>query len=72
MTEIRIGEEVDEFVADNNNHISFTRADGSTCGASLNLRNLELSVRGTVHLFTLDGLGAFWSCGKARAVEAER
>ena len=71
LTEIRIGEEVDEFVTDNYNYISFTWADGSTSGVSLNLRNLELSVRGTPHLYTLDGLSAFWSYGEARAVDRE-
>lgn len=72
LTQIRIGEETNEFVTDNYNYISLLWADGSKAGISLNLYTFELNVRGTVHGYKLDGLGAFWDYGEERAVEAER
>ena len=58
---IKITDEVDEWVTDNYNWISFTWEDGSHTSISLNLCNLEYTIHSTPHTYELENLDAFWT-----------
>ena len=58
---IRIGEESGEWVTDNYNWISIRWEDGSYSGVSLNMHNLEYTIHSSIHTYTLENLGPFWS-----------
>lgn len=58
---IRIGKETDEWVTDNYNWIRLTWEDGTETYISLNLYNLEYSAHSSLHMYTLEDLGAFWA-----------
>ena len=58
---IRIGEQVDEWVTDNDNWIRLVWEDGSETFISLNMRHLEYSVHSSPHTFSLEDLDGFWS-----------
>lgn len=61
LCDIRIAGEVKELVSDNYNSIALTWEDGSVTIIPLNLRNLEFSSHSTSHVYTLQGLDAFWN-----------
>ena len=61
LCDIRVAGEVKELVSDNYNSIALTWEDGSVTIIPLNLRNLEFSSHSTSHVYTLQGLDAFWN-----------
>ncbi len=58
---IRIGAETDEWVTDNYNWIRLRWEDESETYISLNLRNLELNIHSSPHVFALEHLNEFWA-----------
>ena len=58
---IKIGEETDSWVTDNYNWIRLTWEDGTETYISLNLYSLEYFAHSSPHMYTLEGLDAFWS-----------
>ena len=66
---IKIGDEVDEWVTDNYNSIRLMWADGSETYISLNLRNLEYPVRSSYRMYKLENLDAFWNYAAEHLVD---
>ena len=61
LCNILIAAETEEWVTDNYNWISLTWEDGSSSYISINLRNLELNIHSTPHMYKLENLGEFWN-----------
>jgi len=60
FVKIKVLEETQEFVTDNYNGVGFTFSDGKEVYLSLNLKNLEVSIKNTTHMYVLENLGEFW------------
>ena len=70
FSQIKVGDEVDEFVTDNYNYIEL-EFGGTFYHVNLNLYNLEASAYDNWHIYQLENLEPLWNLAEANAVEVD-